>query len=135
MLKSASVQNSPHAVIDRLAVEQWEASERGEMPDDERDAYREAAQEFLRHINATLVFIVSRPNLRLALWQVAFGMNLAMCDGLNMDEKARELGVSRAALSKGARDYQRGMQLPMAEGMRDSAGACAEARERQLSNV
>jgi hypothetical protein len=135
MLKSASVQNSPHAVIDRLAVEQWEAHERGEMPDDERDAYREAAQQYLRHLNSTLVFIVTRPNLRLAIWQVACGMGLAMCDGMSLDERARELGVTRAALSKGAKDYQRGMQLPLAEGMRDSAGACAEARERQLSNV
>ena len=124
--------------LNRLAVEAYESEERNrfggtdEAMRAELDGFREASEKMLAFINSFAIFTISRPDARLAIWQAIYGAGLPCGEGMTMEARAKELGCTRAALSKGAKEFQRGLMLPMAEGMRDSAKACADARERQL---
>ncbi len=117
-----------------MAVEAYEANERASLQDfdDEIDACREAAKRGLAFLNSAMLYIISHKNARLAAWHVIYGTGLPVCEGLSMDERAAELGIGRAAISKGANEFRRAVQLPRTETMRDSAKSCADARFRQL---
>ena len=74
-------------------------------PEKESTPYREAARAQVRIMNRALDFILQAENKATASWQVAFALGLACCDGRKMAEVARFLGVGRACISKGARDF------------------------------
>lgn len=123
---------------DRQAIRQWEHRSRSGFADlDEidsnTDAYREAAKHFLGVMNAAFVFVLFSKHPILAAWQVAYAIGLPVCEGLSMEERSAHIGYGRAGISRGAKEFQRGNGLPQSEAMRDSAGACANARARQLT--
>lgn len=100
-----------------------------------RDApsFHDAAKAGLEMLQAIVVFALFSPNPKLALWQASCGLGLPVCDGMTMAQIADKLGFTRAALSKGAREFQRANGLPQSEYMRNSASSCAVARTRQLA--
>lgn len=125
---------------DRVAVEQHEQDRRHLVSCveeftgyQEAPSFREISESAMSLQNAVIVFALSSKNSRVALWQVAVALGMRVCDGENLDDLARKEGVTRQCLSKGSKEFQRALRLPLSPGMRDSAGACAEARERQLS--
>lgn len=99
------------------------------------NAYREAAQRMCEVMNMSFVWMQQRRMTEVSFWQVAYALGLTVCEGKPMAAKAKEIGVTRAALSKGVKEIQRATGLPPSSYMR-SAGACAkysEARKKQLT--
>lgn len=101
------------------------------------DAYREAARIGLRLINSAMLAILQTRMTKetaTALWHVAYGIGLPLCEGRSMTETARELGVERATVSKGAKAFQRRNGLPTNQYMKDedAVAVYSEARKGQL---
>ena len=107
-------------------------------PDDSADiyrqAYRESSKVCLRVLNRAILTIVTARRPKVAAWQVAYGLGLAVCEGVSVTKRARMIGVTRAYLSKGAKLFQRSNNLPPSPYMKsdESVGAFADAREEQL---
>jgi hypothetical protein len=96
------------------------------------DGYRESAKKAVVFLNQAVLYILTHKTPRLAAWYVVYGTGLPIAEGMSMDERAAELGVGRAAMSKGANEFRRAVNLPPTESMRDSTASCANARFRQL---
>jgi len=88
------------------------------------EAYREASRKFKRVLNASFKHFglslyrikSSDPaitQIRTAYWQICFALGLQVCEGKSMTEHARDLGVERAAISKGATMFCRVNELPV----------------------
>jgi hypothetical protein len=124
---------------DQIALEAYQEDQRAMTADEQRllpgylAGYREAARAGLHFANDLLVYILNSDDANLAAWGIAYGINAPVCGGVSEDERARKIGKGRAAISRRSREFQRGMNLPLAAAMRDSAGPCADARGRQLS--
>lgn len=104
-------------------------------PDESTDAYREAAKLFSRIINQALIVITSAKHPRAAAWQVAFALGAPVCAGESMTSRARQLGITKAAISKGAKAFQRANALPASQYMKsdEASKSYTDARNRQLS--
>jgi transposase-like protein len=98
------------------------------------DAYREASKIGLRLIDSTMRSLLMSRFSPVAFWQAAFAMGLALCEGRSMNEVAKELGVSRAAISKGAKKFQRTNNLPPSQYMKAS-DACASYSKTRSSQL
>lgn len=106
-------------------------------PLDEVSAAREAARRCAQVIQQSIAYIVTAPNATLAAWQVAFSIGSPCCEGRSMDDVAKLLGVTRAAVSKGSKILQRGMGIG-GSGYNKSARACkaaSDARRRVITGV
>lgn len=103
--------------------------------EDAPNLYREAAQRMCQVLNMAFVWQLQRRMTPLSFWQVAYALGLSCCDGVSMAERAKAIGVTRAALSKGVKEFQRATGLPPSFYMRSDA-ACVEyskARIKQLA--
>jgi hypothetical protein len=86
----------------------------------QHEAYAEAARRFTKVMLAAFSHVESvlfRPNatmkdVAVAFWQVAYPLGISSCDGLNMTERAEQLDVERATISKFATTFCRGQGLP-----------------------
>jgi hypothetical protein len=74
--------------------------------------FREAALRQLHVLNRALDFICESRDPITASWQVAFALGSACCAGRSMLEIARNCGVSKACISKGARNFCEKNHLP-----------------------
>ena len=98
-------------------------------------AYREASERFMFILNRALLVITSAKNARTAAWQVAYAMGVPCCEGVTMTERAKAIRVTRACLSKGAKQFQRANGLPPSAFMKsdEASASYAEARRKQLN--
>ena len=92
-------------------------SERHPMEDmepeiDEQAAIREAQKRFRFIIDRAVAFVIDADDSELAAWQVAFALGSPSCMGQTMVQKGQELGVGKAAISKGATAFCRMTDLP-----------------------
>jgi hypothetical protein len=86
----------------------------------QHEAYKLAAQKFTKVMLAAFSHVESvlfRPNatmkdVMVAFWQVAYPLGISSCGGLNMTERAEELDVERATISKFATTFCRGQGIP-----------------------
>jgi len=67
--------------------------------------YRDAAIRAMEVGNRMVDWIITAKNKAVAVWQVAFAVGLNCCQGTSMTEVAKGLGVTKAAISKGAREF------------------------------
>ena len=74
--------------------------------------YREASVQFLRVISTAVSFIVESNSPHVAAWSVAYGIGLAVCEGVSVSDRASSLGVSPQALSKQIKAFQHLASLP-----------------------
>lgn len=78
-------------------------------PDNE---YREASRHFLRLLNLQCDFVLSSSSQTVATWAVAYAVGLAVCEGVNIIERAGMLGISVQALSKQIEEFRLSAGLP-----------------------
>lgn len=98
------------------------------------EAYREASKRLLPILDQFLIFVVEAANPVLAAWQAAYALGLPCSTEMTQDEKAAQLGVVRATMSKGAQKFRRAAGLPpsLAAKPAEATAAYAEARTRNL---
>ena len=76
------------------------------------DAFREASRIGLRLLNNAMLAMLQGRMSRVTFWQICYGIGLPLTEGRSMSAVARELGVTRAALSKGSQKFRRSQGLP-----------------------
>lgn len=87
--------------------------ETGERPDlGYKSGYRDAAVRSAEIMNRMGDWIICAKNKAVAVWQAAFAIGLNCCDGNSMTAVAKSLGVTRACISKGAREFCEQNDLP-----------------------
>jgi len=99
--------------------------------------YRAGAKRFYSIINSILSWIIESENARNAAYAVAFAMGLAVCNGRSMNAVADKLGLTRAALSKSAKQFARSLNLPPSAYMKsaDSSKSYREARIESINHA
>lgn len=92
---------------------------------------RECGYLFLKLINDILGELDRSPSW----WKVAFAVGSMHCEGKSMTEVAKELGVGRADISKGATDFCRRAGIPTSFYMKpeNAQSSYRESRQSQLS--
>lgn len=101
-------------------------------PEEVRDLF--AVQKRFRFVlDRAIAHIIDADDPELAAWQVAFAMECPHCMGLTMTQKAAELGVGKAAISKGATAFCRIVELPPSKYMlsEDARDSYRELRQNQ----
>ena len=98
----------PEAWIDRRTPVHWIEPEIPQF-DQVRDA-RVQAVRLLNALGNTIERSLAASNATVtsvatAFWGAAYGLGLNACDGISMSERAADLGVERAAISKKARSF------------------------------
>lgn len=76
------------------------------------NSYREASLKSIFIMNRAYDFVMNSDNRIVALWQSAFALGLACCEGTSMTRAGELCGVSRACISKGARRFCELNDLP-----------------------
>lgn len=82
---------------------------------------------------------INEGNMRsvsVAFWSVAYGLGLKCCGGMGMTQRAEQLGVRRATISKGAKKFVESNGLTPSFYMKDkqSGHAYCHARLRTVAN-
>jgi hypothetical protein len=105
------------------------------------DAFRDACVKFVRLLNATTSYIeapMSRygapKEVQTAFWQVCYALGLNICAGMSMTERSKSIGIERATLSKGARAFCQGNDLPPSQYMKDAESEDAY-RDGRLKSI
>lgn len=88
----------------------------------------------LRLLNNVMLTILRSGMSPLTFWQICYGIGLPICEGRSMTSVADELGVERAAISKGAKDFQRRNGLPINQYMK-GADAVKEYSKKRLEQL
>ena len=65
-----------------------------------------------------------------AFWSAAYGLGLKCCEGVSMTDRAAELGVRRATISKGAKKFVESNGLTPSFYMKDQAAGRAYCKAR-----
>ena len=77
----------------------------------ENDALKESHRRFRFILDRGIAHILDSEDSELAAWQVAFALGSPACMGITMVQKAQELGVGKAAISKGATAFCRAVDI------------------------
>ena len=98
------------------------------------DAFREASKIGLRLLNNAMLAMLQGRMSRVTFWQICYGIGLPLTEGRSMSETAKELGVSRAALSKGSQKFRRSQGLPPNPNGKsaEASKSYSETRNKQL---
>lgn len=78
-----------------------------ELEDDERKIISDAFRKARFVMDRAVAHILDSDDSELGAWQVAFALGSPHCMGLTMTQKAEELGLGKAAISKGATAFCR----------------------------
>lgn len=99
--------------------------------------YREASKRFLFIITRSIQFIEGSDQKNVAVWQVAYALGLPMCAGRSMTQKARDLGLTRSSISKGAVKFCQDNGLPESIYMKKEAtrGVYRSVRVKHVNDV
>lgn len=99
-----------------------------------RAAIREAALKSIAIMNRAFDHAMHADRPMVALWQAAFAIGLACCDGITMTRAGEICGVTRACISKGARQFCKDNELEPSFYMKsdEAAEIARETREKQL---
>ena len=97
-------------------------------------AYRECAQRLLPVFNDAMLMLLANNLSPQAFWEICFGVGLPICEGRSMTELAVSLGLSRAAISKGAKKFQRTAGLPINQYLKPASAIPGyhDARTQQI---
>ena len=76
------------------------------------EPYRAAARQMLDFMNQVIVFVLDSRSKEISIWAVAYALGLDVAARQPMAGVARQLKVTRAALSKQTKEVQRGCSLP-----------------------
>ena len=119
---------TPSTILDDLEPQE---------PDIYQMAYKNAGKRFLYCLNAALSFIIESKDKRIAIYQVAFVFESAICEGKSMEEIADKLGCTRACLSKGAKAFCRMSGLPPSSYMKKegTSNSYRKARIKSIKNA
>ncbi|HEX7531462.1 MAG TPA: hypothetical protein VF333_09980 [Pyrinomonadaceae bacterium] len=117
----------PDAFVDEFSVNRQTVVDDLEPQLKMADAVREARVEAVRLINSFASLIESaltRPrstmrDLLTVFYQGAYAMDLNLCEDVNVTERADNIGVRRATLSKGMVAFCVGNSLPPSRHMKD----------------
>ena len=71
--------------------------------DTQTSEYRAASLRYLETITGAVTYIVESGSPHVAAWAVAYALGLPVCEGVSLSNRASELGVGCAALSKQVR--------------------------------
>jgi len=78
----------------------------------EEDSELKIAQRRFRFVmDRAVAHVLDSEDSELAAWQVAFALGSPACMGITMVQKAQELGVGKAAISKGATAFCRAVDI------------------------
>jgi len=88
------------------------------------EPYRVAARHMLDFMNRAMVFILESRSKEISAWGIAYALGLDVASRQPMAGVARQLKVTRAAISKETKEFQRGCSLPPSLTQK-RAGACA----------
>lgn len=104
-------------------------------PEEPFDPYSDA-RKLMYLLNRCMLWVLESKRPDLGAWQVAFALGLDVCSEANMTEVAKEMGVTRQAISKGMQIFRRANDLPDTPYGKpiEAVTAYAKARERSLSN-
>jgi len=105
------------------------------------DVYREAGLKCVRVMNAAFAHIgaalarqhSTRQDILVAFWQPAYAMGLMLCDGKSVTDRAHQLGVKKATLSKGMTQFCRANNLPPSDYMKDALASKSYKNARKES--
>ena len=75
------------------------------------DLLRDAQSRFRFILDRAMAHILDSEDSELAAWQVAFALGSPICLGATMTAKGLELGVGKAAVSKGATSFCRAVEI------------------------
>jgi len=105
-----------------------------EMHDYDR-GFRDARMRFNPTLDAALSHILLSDDKNTAIYQVAFALNLnGICQGKSMEEIATKIGVTRACISKGAKQFGESLDLPPSNYMKSTL-ACANYAQERIERV
>jgi len=97
---------------------------------------REAAQKYVAIMNAFAAKIQTGfrdRNAEVAFWGCCYGLGLSNCEGVSMTEKAEQLGVTRATISKTARSFVEANNLKPSWHMKQETSNYIESRLKQVA--
>jgi hypothetical protein len=69
-------------------------------------------------------------SVSVAFWSAAYGLGLKCCGGMSMTERANQLGVRRATISKGAKKFVESNGLSPSFYMKDQAAGRSYCKAR-----
>lgn len=106
-----------------------------DLDDEDVNRWLELQKRFRFVIDRTVAFVLDAEDPEIAAWQVAFALESPHCLGMTMSQKAAELGIGKAAISKGATAFCRIVELPpskymLPESARDSYRKLREDQEK-----
>jgi hypothetical protein len=121
----------PEASYDHHPVDDMEPVE----PDLAAIAYREASRRMLRVINVSMGMLQRPKHYEVTWWQVQFALGTIHCEGRSMTDVALTLGVGRAAISKGATELCRMLNIPPSFYMKQEGAqeSYRKTRKKQLA--
>src|SRR5262249_45354071 len=100
---------------------------------------REVAQKYTAIINAVFRRIESGfidgnyRSVATAYWGCAYALGVSVCEGTSMTEKAEQLGVGRATISKAARTFIEANSLPPSWYMKKETDHYVKSRLAQVA--
>lgn len=96
------------------------------------EAYKLAARHFLKVMQSLMGLMKDERSV--LWWQIQFALGTPFCMGQSMNTVAQSLGVTRAAISKGAVDICNRLGLPPSYYMKseDAREAARETRKEQI---
>lgn len=100
-----------------------------EIEEDDRKVVMEAFSKARFVMDRAIAHILDSNDVTLGAWQVAFALGSPSCLGMTMTQKAEELGLGKAAISKGATAFCRAAGIEPSSYM---LGKGAQESYRQL---
>ncbi len=100
----------------------------------EEEPYRAAARQMLDFMNRALIFIIESRSKEISAWGVAYALGLDVASRQPMAGIARQLKVTRAAISKETKEFQRGCSLPPSLTQKRAA-ACANYYDKRNAQL
>ena len=82
-----------------------------EIQESDRELIDAAFKKARFVMDRAIAHILDSQDIELATWQISFALGSPACMGLTMAQKADELGVGKAAISKGATAFCRSANI------------------------
>jgi hypothetical protein len=102
-----------------------------EPEEKEKNSYRQASLRQVAILNRAFDYIISSRDPVTASWQVAFALGLIICAGRTMSDVGAMCGVTKACISKGARNFCEKNNLPPSFYMKTPEAVEAYRKERK----
>lgn len=99
------------------------------------EGYQIASRRFARILDQMVYWVMGAPDPKLAMLQVAFACGSSATSGASMNHFGEVMGYTRAAISKGAKSFQRANGIAPIRGTQKDTEACQNYSKIRLAQL